>query len=97
VIGFEGRGAQADVLDAFGRRQPRAVRAMYRRYGRLTYAVAYHVLARQDLAEAAVRRTFIDASRWAGGISGESDPVPWMAELAYRTAMAIRRGGAPRD
>jgi len=32
------------VLEAFGRREASAVRLVYREYGKLVYAVAYHVL-----------------------------------------------------
>ena len=96
AVELQGRGEQPDVLDAFGRRDPHAVRAMYQRYGPLTYAIAHHLLGRQDLAEAAVRRTFIEAAGSAGRISRHGDPSKWMAELAYRAALAVRTGGGPR-
>src|SRR5256885_4453734 len=53
-------------LDAFRRREPGAVRALYRGYGRLVYAVAYRVLGRRDLAEDAVQETFVRAWQAAG-------------------------------
>src|SRR5690349_9250753 len=92
LVDLHGAGERPDLLDAFGRREPGAVRAMYRGYGRLAYAVAHRVLDRRDLAEAAVRRTFIEASRSADGISREKDLAPWMAAIAYRAAIAIQEG-----
>src|SRR3954452_24617004 len=46
-------------LEAFRRREPSAVRALYREYGRLVYAVAHRALGRHDLAEDAVQQTFV--------------------------------------
>jgi len=98
LVDLHGAGERPDLLEAFGRREPGAVRAMYRGYGRLAYAVAHQVLGRRDLAEAAVRRTFVEASRSAQGISRERDPAPWMASIAYRAAVAIQEsaGGGQR-
>src|SRR5947209_6912127 len=98
LVDLHGAGERPDLLDAFGRREPGAVRAMYRGYGRLAYAVAHHVLGRRDLAEAAVRRTFIEASRSADRLSRERELGPWMAAIAYRAAIAIQEGagGEPR-
>jgi len=44
--------ATPSVLDAFRRREPSAMRALYRDYGRLVYAVALRVLGRADLIRA---------------------------------------------
>src|SRR5215475_10066537 len=49
------------VLAAFADRDPSAVRALYREYGRLVYATAQRVLGRQDLAEDVVQQTFLRA------------------------------------
>ena len=58
--------AMPSVLDAFRRREPSAVRALYRDYGRLVYAVALRVLGRADLADDATQRTFVRAWQAAG-------------------------------
>src|SRR5438270_147926 len=79
------------VLDAFRRRDPAAVRTMYREYGRLVYAVAHRVLGRHDLAEDAVQQTFVNAWRAADRFDVERDPAAWLATIAKRAAVDIYR------
>jgi RNA polymerase sigma factor (sigma-70 family) len=83
-------------LDAFRRREPSAVRVLYREYGRLTYAVAYRVLGRRDLAEDAVQETFVRAWQAADGFDVERDPAAWLATIAKRAAIDIHRREARR-
>jgi RNA polymerase sigma-70 factor (ECF subfamily) len=78
-------------LDAFRRREPGAVRALYRGYGRLVYAVAYRVLGRRDLAEDAVQETFVRAWQAAGTFDVEREPAAWLATIAKRAAIDIYR------
>jgi RNA polymerase sigma factor (sigma-70 family) len=84
------------VLDAFRRRDPAAVRTMYREYGRLVYAVAHRVLGRHDLAEDAVQQTFVNAWRAADRFDVERDPAAWLATIAKRAAVDIYRREARR-
>src|SRR6476620_8652110 len=65
-------------LRAFRRREPDAVRELYREYGRLAYAVAYRVLGRDDLAEEAVQQTFVRAWQAADRLDVDRDPGPWL-------------------
>jgi RNA polymerase sigma-70 factor (ECF subfamily) len=83
-------------LDAFQRREPSAVRALYREYGRLVYAVAYRVLGRRDLAEDAVQETFVRAWQAADGFDVERDPAAWLATISKRAAIDIHRREARR-
>jgi RNA polymerase sigma factor (sigma-70 family) len=83
-------------LDAFRRREPGAVRSMYREYGRLVYAVAYRVLGRQDLAEDAVQETFVRAWQAADGYDVDRDPAAWLATISRRAAIDIYRREARR-
>ena len=46
-------------VGGFRRGEPHAVRALYREYGRLVYAVALRALGRADLAEDATQQTFV--------------------------------------
>lgn len=79
------------MLDAFRQRDAGAVRAMYREYGRLVYAVAHRALGRHDLAEEAVQQTFMNAWRAADRIDVDRDPAPWLATIAKRAAVDIYR------
>ena len=89
-------GVDADVLDAFRHRDGNAVRAMYREYGRLVYAVAQHVLGRHDLVEEATQQTFVNAWQAAHHLDPDRDPAPWLATIARRVAIDIYRREARR-
>jgi RNA polymerase sigma factor (sigma-70 family) len=86
----------AGELEAFRRREPGAVRALYREYGRLVYAVAHRVLGRHDLAEDAVQQTFVRAWQAADRFDVDRDPASWLATIARRTAIDIHRREARR-
>jgi RNA polymerase sigma-70 factor (ECF subfamily) len=83
-------------LDAFRRREPSGVRALYREYGRLVYAVAFRVLGRRDLAEDAVQETFVRAWRAADDFDVEREPAAWLATISRRVAIDIHRREARR-
>ena len=84
------------VLEAFGRREPSAVRLVYREYGQLVYAVAHHVLGRHELAEEATQQTFVRAWQAADRLDVDRDPAPWLATIAKRVAIDIHRREARR-
>jgi RNA polymerase sigma factor (sigma-70 family) len=84
------------TLEAFRRRDPLAVREMYREYGRLVYTVALRALGREDLAEEATQQTFVRAWQAADRIDVERDPAPWLATIAKRIAIDIYRREARR-
>jgi RNA polymerase sigma factor (sigma-70 family) len=93
---------EPSVLAAFQRRDPDAVREMYRAYGRLVYAVTHRVLGRADLAEEATQQTFIQAWQAADRLDVDRDPAPWLATIARRAAIDIhrresRRAATPLD
>ena len=93
----QGSGStQASTLEAFRHRDASAVRAMYRAYGNLVYAVAHRLLGRHDLAEEAVQQTFVRAWQAADRIDVERDPAPWFATIAKHTAIDIYRREARR-
>jgi len=68
-----------------------AVRAVYREYGRLVYAVARNLLGSPQLAEEATQQTFLKAWRSAASLDPGRDPAPWLATIARRTAIDIHR------
>jgi RNA polymerase sigma-70 factor (ECF subfamily) len=84
------------TLEAFRRREPNAVRELYRMYARLVYTVAYRVLGRHDLAEDAVQQTFVRAWQAADRFDVERNPASWLATIAKRTAIDIYRSEARR-
>jgi len=81
----------ATVLRAFQRREPDAVRALYREYGRLVYSVAHRVLGRHELTEDAVQQTFVQAWQASERIDVDRDPAPWLATIAKRVAIDMYR------
>ena len=56
-----------DVVVGFANGEPDAVRAVYKEYGKLVYAVAYRALGDRSLAEEATQETFVRA--WRGAAS----------------------------
>src|SRR3954454_17593026 len=84
------------VLVAFRDRDDDAVRAVYREYGQLVYAVAHHVLGRHELAEEATQQTFVRAWQAAERVDIDRDPAPWLATIAKRVAIDIHRREARR-
>jgi RNA polymerase sigma-70 factor (ECF subfamily) len=79
------------MLEAFRRREDEAVRAMYREYGKLVYAVAHRTLGRPDLAEEAAQQTFVRAWQAADRIDVDRDPASWLATIARRVSIDIYR------
>jgi len=84
------------ALEDFSRRDPSAVRAVYRAYGGLVYSVAHRVLGSRDLAEEATQQTFVRAWQAADRLDPHRDPGPWLATIAKRTALDIHRREARR-
>ena len=87
---------ESSTLLAFRRRDANAVRALYRAYGNLVYAVAHRYLGRHDLAEDAVQQTFVRAWQSADRLDVDRDPAPWLATIAKHTAIDIYRREARR-
>ncbi len=84
------------LLASFRRGEATGVRALYREYGRLVYAVAHRVLGQHDLAEEAAQQTFVRAWQAAGQFDVGRDPAPWLATIAKRAAIDVYRREARR-
>jgi RNA polymerase sigma factor (sigma-70 family) len=78
-------------LTSFQRGEASGVRALYREYGRLVYAVAHRVLGHHHLAEEAAQQTFVRAWQAADQIDVDRDPAPWLATIAKRAAIDVYR------
>jgi RNA polymerase sigma-70 factor, ECF subfamily len=76
--------------------EPDAVRAVYREYSRLVYAVALRALGDRGLAEEATQQTFVKAWRAAGSLDEERDLGPWLVTIVRRTAIDIHRRESAR-
>jgi RNA polymerase sigma factor (sigma-70 family) len=85
-----------DELAGFRRGEPDGVRAVYREYGGLVFAVALKALGSRDLAEEATQQTFVKAWRAAEGFDAARQLGPWLATIARRTAIDIHRREARR-
>lgn len=88
--------AHPGVSTGFRDGDPDAVRAVYRAYGRLVYAVAYRVLGDRGLAEEATQQTFVKAWRAASSFDVDRELGPWLASIARRVAIDVSRREAVR-
>jgi RNA polymerase sigma-70 factor (ECF subfamily) len=80
-----------DDLLRFRAGESDAVRAVYREYGRLVYAVCRNQLGSAQLAEEAAQQTFLKAWKSAGTVEPGRDLAPWLATIARRTAIDVYR------
>ena len=92
----------ADELLGFRDGHPDAVRAVYREYAGLVFAVSLRTLGSRDLAEESTQRTFVKAWKAAAGFEVGRELGPWLATIARRTAIDVyrresRRSTSPLD
>ena len=83
-------------LAGFRDGDPDAVRAAYREYGRLVFAVAHKVLGDRGLAEEATQQAFVQAWRSARSFDPTRELGPWLATIARRVAIDVHRREARR-
>ena len=67
------------------------MRAVYREYGKLVYAVAYKALGDRGLAEEATQQAFVQAWRASSTYDPTRDLGPWLATIARRAAIDVHR------
>ncbi len=67
------------------------MRAVYRAYGRLVYAVAYRLLADRGLSEEATQQTFLKAWQASASVDPNRELGPWLATIARRVAIDLHR------
>lgn len=87
---------EPELAAKFADGDPDGVRAVYRRYGRLVYAVAFRLLGDRGLAEEATQQAFLAAWRAAASFDVSRELGPWLATIARRTAIDIHRREARR-
>ena len=76
--------------------EPDAVRAVYRAYGGLVFAVALRVLGDRSRAEDASQQAFVQAWRAAQSFDPSRHLGPWLATIAHRAAIDLHRMEAVR-
>ncbi len=72
------------------------MRAVYRAYGGLVFAVAHRVLGDRSLAEEASQQAFVQAWGAARSFDPSRDLGPWLATIARRAAIDVHRREAVR-
>lgn len=86
------------LAERFAAGDPEAIRALYQRYGRLVYSVAYKVLGDVSLSEDATQQAFVQAWRAAASYDPSRELGPWLATIARRAAIDVfRREQRHRD
>ena len=85
-----------EELAAFRAGDPNGVRAVYREYGRLVFAVAHRTLGSRELAEEATQQTFVKAWQAAMDFEPTRELGPWLATIARRAAIDLYRREARR-
>ena len=86
----------ANDLERFRSGDPDGIRAVYRAYGSLVFAVAMRTLGSRELAEEASQQTFMNAWRAASTFDIGREPGPWLATIARRCAIDVHRREARR-
>jgi RNA polymerase sigma factor (sigma-70 family) len=88
--------ARRGVSTRFRDGDPDAVRAVYREYGRLVFAVAYRILGDRGLAEEATQQAFVKAWRAAASFDSDRELAPWLVAIGRRVAIDVARREAVR-
>jgi RNA polymerase sigma factor (sigma-70 family) len=92
-----------ELLDAVASGDDGALAALYDRFGRVAYGLAYRILRDQALAEDAVQEAFLAVWRSADSYRRErAKPATWILTLVHRRAVDLvrrehRRRGEPLD
>lgn len=87
----------AALLAAIGRRDERALAALYDRYGGFAYALAYRILGERGAAEDAVQDAFLNVWRRAASFeAGRGSARTWLLSIVHHRAVDRLRGTAGR-
>ena len=88
-----GEPDDAELLRAAARRDPAALMALYDRYGRLAFGLAYRVLGDAGIAEEAVQDAFMLVWRRADTFDpGRGSGVrAWLLTIVHHKAIDLRR------
>ncbi|MFN8517405.1 MAG: sigma-70 family RNA polymerase sigma factor [Chloroflexia bacterium] len=85
------------LLDAIRRRDEEAIAALYDRYGRLAFGLAYRVVGERNAAEDVVQEAFLSIWRRAGSFETTRGSVrTWVLSIVHHRAIDRLRGTAGR-
>ncbi len=88
----ERQTSDEELLDAVASGDDAALAALYDRFGRVAYRLAYRVLRDQGLAEDAVQEAFLAVWRSADSYRRErAKPATWILTLVHRRAVDLVR------
>ena len=80
------------LLSSLAARDLGALAALYDRYGRLAYSLAYRILGESETAEDVVQDAFISAWRGAASYRRErGNPRAWLLSIVHHRAVDILR------
>jgi len=82
-----------DLILAIARRDAEALMAMYDRYGRLSFALAYRIVGDPSLAEEVVQDAFLQVWNRAGtfDLARGSNVRGWLMTIVHNRSIAYRR------
>ncbi len=87
----------AELIDSIARKDPDAVRSLYRRHGRTVYGVALAVLGDAPAAEEVTQDVFLRV--WERADTYRADKarvITWLARIARNRAIDVLRQGSTR-
>ncbi len=86
-----------ELLGAIQRREEAALAALYDRYGRLAFALAFRMLGERGAAEDVVQDAFLKIWRHADRYQqGRGTAQPWVMSIVHNAAVDRRRGRSGR-
>lgn len=86
------------LLEAIAKRSDEALGALYDRYGRLAFALAYRLLGERGAAEDVVQDAFLAVWRRADSYrSDRGAPRAWLMTIVHHAAIDRRRGRFKRE
>ena len=81
-----------DLIEALAQRDLTALSALYDRYGRVAYTLAYRILGEPEGAEDVVQDAFLAAWRGAGTFRRErGNPRSWLLSIVHHRAVDVLR------
>jgi RNA polymerase sigma-70 factor (ECF subfamily) len=86
-----------ELIAQIARAEPEAVRVLYRRYGRLVYSLALHMVGDRNAAEEITQDVFLRVWEKAGTYDpGKAKVLTWLSRIARNQAIDVLRRRSAR-